>query len=137
MCKQIMEDGRKPSDPKSAWNQTKKWLKNFPLLGPFISGMADVLPGDHGDLLGDVLAASTDSTLALQSATAQWENAYAKFLLKEMPVVAKAAQEMLSPEGYIPLVTKYTTMPLNHAATMLIAPTIGLVLCSLVLVWAV
>jgi hypothetical protein len=114
-----------------------KWVKEtIPLLGPLIAG-SYAAAGHTGNMLTDVLAASGDSTLTLQAARAQWNDAYAEFEDAEAHVIAETADALIGPKGYIPLVTEYTTLPLNHTATLLIAPTLGLVVCSLILVWAI
>ena len=84
-----------------------------------------------------VAAAMQQSSRSLQEASTQWQDAYVRFLGYLGPDILAATKDVLGPQGYIDVIAQYATLPLNHAVQLLVAPVVGLLVCSAILVWAI
>ena len=72
-----------------------------------------------------------------QEANANWENAYMHFLGKLGHVLLAATKAVLSPGGYVDTVTEFATTPVRNMVQLLVAPTLGIVICTTLLLWAI
>ena len=135
-CMDIMRKGA--TDAKFRRARTNDWLKEcIPLFGPLISGLSQVFGGGTGNPLTDIQQTAKASSFALQAGSAQWENAFSKFIGEESSSINKVVTALLGQDGYIELVAKYSATPLNQAAKLLVPPVLSLLACSFILVWAI
>jgi hypothetical protein len=125
------------SDDFRAWAAKQKWgYGAVPVIGPIWQSI-DVISG-RGDPMQNLLDQLQHSSNDLQEATVQWQNAYFRFLGGLAKDLLPAARAVLDPKGgLVRLTADAAAMPLNHAAYLLVAPVLGLLVCSAVLVWAV
>ena len=113
------------------WQQV---LGSVPLFGDLIGGISDLFGAAYRK---NPLAALDGASNLLREANSLWEDAYVRFLDELAPEVKRVAQEVLGPTGYAATLAEYASAPLNQAATLLVAPVAGLLVCSVVLVWAI
>jgi hypothetical protein len=109
---------------------------SFPIVGPLVGGLSQCfgLTANPEAKVAQELQASSD---LLREANALWENAYVRFLAELAPEVKLIAQDVLGPQGYVAVLADYASAPLLHAAYLLVAPVLGLLLCSALLVWEI
>jgi len=111
------------------------WQSAVPVIGPLVGGFEQAFGAETP--MQKVAEAMQQSSRSLQEASAQWQNAYVRFLGYMGPAILDATKDVLGPHGYIDVIAQYATLPLNHAVQLLVAPVLGLLVCSAILVWAI
>ena len=111
---------------------------SIPIFGPLINGMSQCVGGAATRKPTQGASAALQSaTWRLKQATAVWQDAYTNYLNMAAPIVLRASKDLFAQDGFINVTAEYAALPLVQAAHLLIAPMIGLLLISIVLVWAV
>lgn len=120
-----------------AWAAKQKWgYGATPVIGPIWKSI-DIING-NADPMQKLMDQIQKNSNDLQEASAQWQNAYFRFLGTLAKDILPATQVLMDPhKGLIQLTADVAAMPLTHAAYMLVAPVMGLLVCSAILVWAV
>lgn len=120
-----------------AWARKQKWgYGAIPIIGPIWKSV-DLING-AGDPMSKLLDQIQQSSTDLREATVQWQNSYFRFLGDLAKDLLPATESILDPhKGLIQLAADTAAMPLNHAAYMLVAPVLGLLVCSAILIWAI
>lgn len=111
------------------------WLSALPVIGPLVGGFEQAFGAETP--MQKVAEAMQQSSRSLQEASAQWQNAYVRFLGYMGPAILNATKDVLGAHGYIDVIAQYATLPLNQAVQLLVAPVVGLLVCSAILVWAI
>ena len=125
------------SDTFRAWAAKEKWgYGATPIIGPIWKSM-DMVIG-NGDPMQKIMDQVQQASMHLEEASAQWQNAYFKFLGVLAKDILPATQVLMDPhKGLVQLTAETAALPLNHAAYMLVAPVLSLLVCSAILVWAI
>ena len=117
---------------KSA-DRWSKWTPSIPLFGPLVNGM--VFAGGFTDPTMGSYYAAADASLHLKQAVAIWQDAYVNYLRQIGPTVLRVTKDLFTSDGFIETTAQAAALPLVQAAHLLIAPVLGLLVCSLILIF--
>ena len=120
---------------RQTWN---RWTTAVPIFGPMINGISLAMDGgathDPSQQANDALQ---NANFSLQQANAIWQDAYVNYLTQIGPTVLRVTKDVFGADGMISVTAEAAALPLVQAAHLLVAPMLGLLVCSLILVWAV
>ena len=115
-----------------------RWTTIIPIFGPLFNGISMCTGGGATrDPQQGATDALQEAMFSLKQAGAVWEDAYVNLLDELGPTVLRVSKDIFSSDGLINMTAEAAAMPLVQAARLLIAPMLGLLVCSLLLVWAV
>ena len=133
------EECQMPEDAVEVNRKSQQRWASIPLLGGLFQGLAQL----HGyqTPMEKAQQASAAASRQLQEASEQWENAYAKFYKEMAKDVYAVTTAVLGKDGtsggLVQTEAEFVAVPLVQMAYLLVAPTLGLLACSVALVWAV